>query len=281
MYETFYGFDERPFSLLPDPRFFYLGEKHSIALAALEYALMCQAGFSVVTGEIGAGKTTLVRHLLNSMPENISVGLITNTHQSFGSLLQWILAAFDIASQDQDQAGQYKAWQKYIIEQYAQGRRTLLIVDEAQNMGASTLEELRVLSNINADQDQMLQVMLVGQPELRDILRQDNMRQFAQRVVIDYHLTSLDGGETFNYIQHRLRVAGAESREIFSEEAAARIAVHSGGVPRLVNLLCDSALVYGFAKGVSHIDEVIVDEVVADKMRGQIVPLQGKSASAQ
>lgn len=281
MYESHYGFKEPPFSLLPDPRFLYLGEKHAIALATLEYALMCQSGFTVVTGEVGTGKTTLMRYLLNTMPKNISVGLITNTHQSFGSLLQWILSAFDIAYEENEQSSLFRLWQSYVIDQYANGKRTLLIVDEAQNMSAATLEELRVLSNINADHDQVFQVMLVGQPELRDILRQDNMRQFAQRIVIDYHLTSLDGSEIFTYIQHRLRVVGAESNSIFTDDAMARIAVHSGGVPRLINLLCECALVYGFAMGVDRIDDVIVDEVVKDKLHGNIVPLQGKSISAQ
>lgn len=280
MYEAHYGFSERPFSLLPDPRYLYLGPKHSVGLAIMEYALMNQAGFCVLTGEVGSGKTTLIRHLLNIMPKDTNIGLINNTHRAFGNLMQWILNAYEIECRSQDQAEMHRVWLDYLITQYSKNRRTLLIVDEAQNMDAGVLEELRVLSNINADQDQIFQVILVGQPELREILQREDMRQFAQRVVVDYHISPLEEQETLDYIRHRLSVAGAADSELISTEAATRVFIHSGGVPRLVNLLCDAALVYGFAKGAQRIDLDIVIEVVADKLRGNVVPLHGRELFA-
>lgn len=280
MYKFYYGFNESPFSLLPDPQFLYLGRKHSIAFAILEYSLMSHAGFTVITGEIGSGKTTLMRHLLNNIPEEISVGLITNTHKSFGSLLRWILEAFNIDYSEMDQPGLLRVWQNYLIDEYAHGRRTLLIIDEAQNLGADTLEELRVLSNINADHDQMLQLLLVGQPELRDILQLSEMRQLAQRVVLDFHLTALDAEEVFEYIHHRLHVARGAESSLFTEDAIARVAYHSRGVPRLVNLLCDAALLYGYVNGEERIEAKVVEEVTKEKLRGGVVPLQKSSLFA-
>ena len=281
MYEVHFGLRERPFSLLPDPRYLFMGQKHSTGLAIMEYALMNQAGFCVLTGEVGSGKTTLIRHLLNLMDKNITVGLISNTHQSFGTLLQWILNAYGIRCESREQADMHKAWLDFLIQQYAEGKRTLLIVDEAQNMDASTLEVLRVLSNINADQDQIFQVLLVGQPELREVLRREDMRQFAQRIVVDYHLAALDENEIPEYIRHRLDYAGAGQRELFTNKAMRRIAMHSGGIPRLVNLLCDTALVYGYARGADSIDEAIVSEVVGDKLGGHLVPIRSARSGGQ
>ena len=281
MYEVHFGLRERPFSLLPDPRYLFMGHKHSTGLAIMEYALLNQAGFCVLTGEVGSGKTTLVRHLLNLMDEKITVGLISNTHQSFGTLLQWILNAYGIECESREQADMHKAWLDFLIEQYAVGNRTLLIVDEAQNMDASTLEVLRVLSNINADQDQIFQVLLVGQPELREVLRRDDMRQFAQRIVVDYHLAELDENEIPEYIRHRLEFAGAQRKDLFTDGAMHRIALHSGGIPRLVNLLCDTALVYGYAREADAIDETIVSEVVGDKLGGHLVPIRSVRSGGQ
>ena len=169
MYESFYGFREKPFSLLPDPGFLYFTRKHRLALAMLEYGLANQAGFTVISGDIGTGKTTLIRHLLNSLDQELTIGLITNTHQSIGELMQWVLLAFDLDYRDKSPVEMYRMLVDFVIEQYAQGRRTVLIVDEAQNLAVETLEELRMLSNINADKDQVLQIVLVGQPELREV----------------------------------------------------------------------------------------------------------------
>ena len=169
MYEAFYGFNEKPFSLLPDPGFLFLSSKHLQALSMMEYGLMNQAGFTVITGEIGSGKTTLVRQLLKQLEldHTTTVGLVSNTHQSFGELLQWVLLAFKLEYRSKEKVELYETLANFIAREYNQGHRTVLIIDEAQNLGFEALEELRMLANINADKDQVLQLMLIGQPGLR------------------------------------------------------------------------------------------------------------------
>ena len=274
MYERFYGFREKPFSILPDPSFLFLSRKHRMALDLLEYGMMNQAGFNVITGEIGTGKTTLVRHVLNQLERDVTVGLISNTHRSFGELLQWILFAFRLEHRGKEKVEMFQDFLDFLIEQYAQSRRTLLIVDEAQNMSVDTLEELRMLSNVNADKDQVLQVVLVGQAGLRATLRRPELEQFAQRIAVDYHLQPLDIHETRAYVYHRIKVVGGEGTRIFDGPACAAIYEHSRGVPRLINLLCDTALVYGFAEQRRSIDARTVHEVAADKRKGGIFPSQ-------
>jgi len=280
MYETFYGFREKPFSILPDPAFLYPSRKHSMALDLLEYGLMNQAGFNVITGEIGTGKTTLVRYVLGKLERDVTVGLISNTHRSFGELLQWILFAFRLEHRGKEKVEMFQDFLDFLIQQYAENKRTLLIVDEAQNMSADTLEELRMLSNVNADKDQVLQVILVGQAGLRDTLRRPEMEQFAQRIAVDYHLEPLDLQETHAYIRHRIKVAGGDSIRLFAPAAREAIYEHSRGIPRLINLLCDTALVYGFAEQKSQIDAQVVNEVARDKRKGGIFPSQEKKTQA-
>ena len=277
MYESFYGFREKPFSLLPDSGFLYLSGQHRMALTLLEYGLMNQAGFTVISGDIGTGKTTLIRQILNNLDPQLKVGLISNTHQTFGDLMQWIALAFDLPHAGKDKVQLYQAFMEFIIQQYAQGRRTVLIVDEAQNMSAETLEELRMLSNINADKDQVLQIILVGQRELRDTLRRPDLVQFAQRIGVDYHLEPLSEEETSDYIQHRCTVAGGKAN-LFSDQARQAIFAHTGGVPRLINLLCDTTLVYGYAEQREGIDAKLVHDVAEDKQRGGLFPESGASA---
>lgn len=280
MYEAFYGFREKPFSILPDPGFLYFSRKHSLALDLLEYGLMNQAGFNVITGEIGTGKTTLVRYVLNRLERDITVGLISNTHRSFGELLQWILFAFKLEHRGKEKVEMFQNFVDFLVEEYAQNRRTLLIVDEAQNMSTDTLEELRMLSNINADKDQVLQVILVGQAGLRDTLRRPDLEQFAQRIAVDYHLEPLDLEETRGYIHHRIRVAGGNGTLIFDRAACDAVYRHSRGIPRLINLLCDTALVYSFAEQKKQIDAGTVDDVARDKRKGGIFPSQNKEPLA-
>jgi len=272
VYERLYGFREKPFSILPDPSFLFFSRKHRMALDLLEYGMMNQAGFNVITGEIGTGKTTLVRHVLNQLDRDVTVGIISNTHRSFGELLQWILFAFKLEHRGKEKVEMFQDFLDFLIDQYAQNRRTLLIVDEAQNMSGDALEELRMLSNVNADKDQVLQMILVGQAGLRDMLRQPEFEQFAQRIAVDYHLEPLDAEETRAYIYHRIKVAGGTGARIFDSAACDAVYEHSRGVPRLINLLCDTALVYGFAKHKSAIDALTVHEVAYDKRKGGIFP---------
>ena len=271
MYKTFYKLSEKPFTLLPDPGFLYMSDKHRMAFSMLEYGLMNNAGFTVISGDIGAGKTTLIRHLLDNMDREHTVGLISNTHRSFGELLQWILLAFNLEHANMSKVEMYQRFVEFIIDEYAHNRSTVLIIDEAQNMSAETLEELRMLSNVNADKDQALQVILVGQHELRDTLKQPELVQFAQRISVDYHLQPLSAEETANYIQHRIRIAGGNP-EIFSALACEAVHRYSNGVPRLINLLCDTALVYGYAEQLQQVSARLVTQVAKEKQSGGIFP---------
>lgn len=280
MYEAFYGFREKPFSIIPDPGFLYFSPKHRMAFDLLEYGLMNQAGFNVITGEIGTGKTTLIRHLLGQMGPDVTVGLISNTHQSFGELLQWILFAFNLEYRGKEKVEMFHTFLDFLVQQYGQNKRAVLIVDEAQNMAAETLEELRMLSNVNADKDQVLQVILVGQAGLRDTLRRPDLEQFAQRIAVDYHLEALNQDETRTYIRHRINIAGVDNPGLFEDAACDAVYQHSQGVPRLINLLCDTALVYGFAEQKAKINAQIVNDVAADKQKGGIFPVQEKKRVA-
>ncbi len=263
MYQSFFGFKEKPFSLRPDPAFLYLSKKHSTALSLLEYSLHDQAAFTVITGRAGLGKTTLIRALLARLGPGIAVGMLTNTHASYGELMRWVLLSFGI-DHTADPVEAHERFVNHLIKQYAEGRRTLLIIDEAQNLGAPALEELRMLSNINADKDQLLQIMFSGQPPLRDLLRRPDLEQLAQRIAVDYDLSPLDSEDTAGYIQHRLRVAGGDET-IFTADACREVHHHSGGIPRLVNMLCDQALVYAFASGAKVVNEALINEVIADR----------------
>lgn len=264
MYEAFYGLREKPFSIQPDPDFLYMGKRHSLAYTMLQYALQNRAGFTVICGEIGCGKTTLIRRLLKDLGEEVTVGLVTNTHPDLADLTEWIMLAFGLPNKRLTPVARYDAFQRFLINEYGQGRRVVLIVDEAQNLSPAAMESLRMLSNINADKDQLLQIILVGQPQLRDLLKRPELQQFAQRVAADFFIPPLNTVEVGDYIDHRLKVAGRE-RQLFTPLATAKIARAAGGIPRSVNILCDTALVYGFAEEARLIDVHIVDEVLRDR----------------
>ena len=233
MYDEFYGFRKRPFSLNPDPSYLYQSKKHQTALSLMEYALINEAAFCVITGEPGIGKTTLVRQLLYQIDGDYKVGLLTSTHQSFNELLKLILIAFDIDSRDKDQIDLYKAFYKFLIKQYSHHHRSVLIIDEAQNLALETLEELRMLSNVNVDKHNVLQIVLVGQESLRERLKRPELSQFAQRIAVDYNLEPLDRIETHAYILHRLKIAGNPKRmEIFGLETCDAVYRYTTGIPR-------------------------------------------------
>jgi general secretion pathway protein A len=271
MYESHYGLREKPFTLVPDPAFLYPSRHHQFALMMLEYAVMNRASFSLLTGEVGAGKTLLIRRLLAQLGEDVRVALISNTNRSFGKLLQWICLACELEYRGKDDLELYDLFVDFLLRQYTEGRRVLLIVDEAQNLDPLLLEELRVLSNVNADRHLVLQTILVGQPELRDTLRRADLRQFAQRISVDYHLPTLTLQEGRSYVAHRLRVAGGRP-DLFDEAAIDLAWTRSGGVPRLLNQLCDIALVYGFAEQRQRIDLELMTQVIADRTVGGIFP---------
>ena len=272
MYEAFYQLREKPFSILPDPDLIYWGKMHSMAFTMLEFGVMNNAGFTVITGEIGSGKTTLVRYLLKKISPQITVGLISNSPQGRQELLQWILMSLGEPFEG-DYPILFKRLQDYLYGQFANGRRTILIIDEAQNLEPEALEHLRMISNINADKFQILQLILVGQPQLRELLLAPRLHQFAQRISSDFHLRPLDTLEVGNYIDFRLRAVGAPG-PLFTEQACALIASASGGIPRMINVICDTALVYGFANDKKVISEQIVKDVIADKQQYSIFPVK-------
>ena len=264
MYESFYGFKEKPFTIQPDPDFLFLSARHSMAYAMLEYGVRNRAGFSVICGDIGCGKTTLLRHLINNLGDELTVGIVYNTHQDMDELVSWIMMAFDQPYEGKSYLALFDAFQQFLIKSYAADKRAVLIIDEAQNLSPKALESLRMLSNINADKDQLLQVILVGQPELRSLLRRPDMKQFFQRVSVDYFIPPLKQTEVSKYIHHRLRVAGREE-PLFTSAAIKFICAESQGVPRSINILCDTALVYGYSAEAVKIDLRLVRKMIQDR----------------
>ncbi|PIV78596.1 MAG: ATPase [Rhodobacteraceae bacterium CG17_big_fil_post_rev_8_21_14_2_50_63_15] len=272
LYNDHFGFKERPFTLSPDPDFLFWSNAHKRAYAVLEYGLLTRAPLTVVTGEVGTGKTTLIQALLRQVEADLTVGLISNAQGDRGDLLRWVLNALDVAfDQHSDYVTLFQRFQDFVLHQYAAGRHVVLIVDEAQNLDVETLEELRMLTNINSGKDELLQIILVGQPELRDLIRRPQLRQFAQRVTAIYHIDPMDLATTRAYIQHRLRHVGGSGEE-FSPEAIAHVYEESEGIPRVINKLCDLALVYAASAdqdrvGVDTIKELIRDGLILKPFR--------------
>lgn len=272
MYEAFYRLREKPFSILPDPDLIYWGNNHRLAYAMLEFGVLNSAGFTVITGEIGSGKTTLIRNLLRHLNQNIRVGLISNTPQGRHELLQWVLMSFNQRFEAPYSTLLFN-FQQYLFAQHAKGRRVILIIDEAQNLQPEALETLRMLSNINADKNQYLQLILVGQPQLKNLLRAPQLVQFAQRISADFHLKPLDADEVTEYIEYRLGEVGAPHR-LFAREACALVAKASRGLPRPINILCDTALVYGFAAHADRITRDIVQDVIKHRQMFGVLTLR-------
>ena len=270
MYEEFYHLNERPFTLSPDPSFLFFGKSHRRAMNVLEYGVASDAGITVISGEVGTGKTTLIRNLLSEMGDECTVGMITNTQHDFGDLLKWVLHAYGVDSDENDRVKLYKQLVDFITREHQIGHRVILIVDEAQNLGAEALEDIRMLTNINVDKDIVLQLILVGQPELLETLRKKELRQFAQRVSADYLLQPLTFTETERYIKHRIKVAGGDEN-LFAQTAFATVYYHSGGIPRVINTICDMALVYGYADEAPRILKEIILDAIRDRKVGGLV----------
>jgi general secretion pathway protein A len=270
MYEGFYGLREKPFSILPDPDLIYWCQNHRLAFAMLEFGVMNSAGFTVITGEIGCGKTTLLRYLLRKLDDQVTACLISNTPRTQDGLLPWIMMSLNLPFEGSHPA-LFKRFQHFLHDQYSKGRRTILIVDEAQNLGFEALEELRMQSNVNEGKHQFLQIILVGQPQLRDMLRAPQLLQFAQRISSDFHLRSLNVREVSEYLDFRLRAVGS-NEELFTDEACTLIAETSRGVPRTINVLCDTSLVYGFAAGAKKITADLVKTVIQNKAQFGVLP---------
>ncbi len=265
IYLDHFGLTGRPFTLLPDPDFIYWSPAHRQAFTVLEYGIMSRTPIIVVTGEIGAGKTTLLREYLRKAEDDVKIGLISNAQGDRGELLHWVLMALgQPVDPDATYVQLFHQLQATLIETYADGRRTVLVFDEAQNLSIETLEELRMFSNINSDQDELLQLILVGQPDLLDKIARPELEQFSQRVGAEFHLPRMSADDVERYIQHRLKVVGAE-RRIFTRLACEKVHLATGGTPRLINRLCDFALLYAYSDGKKTVTDATVDAVVRDQ----------------
>ncbi len=267
MYEDFYGFTQKPFSLTPDPQFFFLSSVHKEALAFLRYGLRDRKGFVQITGEIGCGKTTLLRHVLRDLEKNVRTGYVINPRLEFPDLLRAILEDLEA---EPVPAGSSKndllsAFYRFIAEQHGRGDHVIIILDEAQHLSVDVLEELRMLSNFELAKDKLFQIVFVGQPELRTKLRSPQLEQLRQRISVRYHINPLNIAESAGYIKHRLGIVGVpEERELFTEGACEAIHYFSHGVPRLINIVCDAALLAGYADGKRSIGERVISEVVEE-----------------
>ena len=266
MYESFFGLDQEPFSVAPDPRFLYLGEQHKKALAHLEYGLQRGGGFVLLTGEIGAGKTTVWRHFLEGLPDNLDVASVVNPKLGVQALLARICEDLRIepASLTDGHSDPIDVLHGHLLLAHARGRRTLIVVDEAQALSIDVMEQLRLLTNLVTGDRKLVQVLLIGQPELRTMLETPALEPLAQRVVARFHLPALPLEETHRYIAHRLSVAGLKGVGLFDDSAVRRIHEICGGVPRRINVLCDRALVVAHAAGSKRVDRAIVDRAAAE-----------------
>ena len=263
MYEYYYGFKEKPFQINPDPNFLYLSPNHDHALKYLEYGIERNVGIILLTGEVGSGKTTLIQYLRQQIGQNLELAVLSNTNLSADQLLAYILIELNVEPNANGKAHNLNLFKNYLKSLNNEERRIILIVDEAQNLPRDALEEVRMLSNFQADEGLPLQIFLVGQPELRTILRSPGMHQIRQRISFNYHLNGLNREETRNYIEYRLEKAGA-NRNPFTPEAVELIFQSTTGIPRSINILCDSALLYGFAEEVETVDADIVKSVLSD-----------------
>jgi general secretion pathway protein A len=262
MYLTFYGLSEKPFNTTPDPKFLYLTPGHREALAQLLYGVHENKGFIVLTGEVGTGKTTLLQALLQRLDGDTAVAFIFNSTLSFDGIFEYMLEDFGIAKTAASQAQRQVALNNFLIERRRAGQNTVLILDEAQNLDPPTLEKIRLLSNFETPREKLLQILLVGQPELEAKLQLPELRQLRQRIGLRCRIPVLTPQETSDYIRTRLRLAGARDPGLFTDRTIARISEYAGGIPRVINIVCDHCLLYGYADQKQKIHCDIVDQAI-------------------
>ena len=264
MYTTFFGFTHKPFQLTPDPEFLFLSRVHKRALTYLDYGVADNSGFILITGEIGTGKTTVIRSLIKKIPQDIKIARINNTKVSSDQLISMINEEFGIYSKGDDKTQMLSKLNDFIISQYAQGRRSMIIIDEAQNLTPELLEEVRLLSNLETDKSKLLQIILIGQPELNALLSRPDLEQLRQRIAVNSHISPLTRDEVEAYILHRLRVAGNEHAVTFEDGSMDVLYSFSRGIPRLINIACDFLLLAAFADETKVIDVTLVKEITGD-----------------
>jgi len=260
MYESFFGLEEAPFTLNPDPRFLWLSETHEEGLAALSYGIATQMGFVLMTGGVGTGKTTLLRAALARVPEHIDAGLVATTVGLDDlDLLKLIVAEFEPHERPQSRADCLIVLKSFLLEQANAGRTVILIVDEAQSLDPACLEQVRVLSNLETESQKLIQIVVAGQPELRRILKRPELRSLSQRIVIAHHLEPLRPYEVRPYLEHRIQVAGGRYENVFEPDVEPMFFAYSAGAPRLVSALADSVMLSAFSQGLRRVPRVLVE----------------------
>jgi putative secretion ATPase (PEP-CTERM system associated) len=264
MYETFFNLRIKPFELVPDPSFIYLSKSHKKAITFLDYGIRARAGFILLTGEVGSGKTTIIRDLLNKRYEQLVLAKVFNTRVTSEQLLAMINDEFGLQTLGKDKVTLIRDLNEFLVDQYAHGNQPILIIDEAQNLAEELLEEVRMLSNLETSDSKLLQIILVGQPELRAILSAPSLRQLRQRISINCHLQSLSRQETERYIMHRLEVAGNAKAVEFPSESLDVVYRFSKGIPRLINIICDFLMLSAFADEMKVISVEMVREVIGE-----------------
>ena len=253
IYNEFYGFREQPFNITPDPRFLFYSERHREAFNHLLFGVKERKGFIQVTGEVGAGKTTLCRAFLEHLGNDFTTALILNPCMTSNQLLRTVLLELGLKPSYNDRVRSYETLNDFLLAELEVGRDVVVIIDEAQDLTPELLEQVRLLSNLETDQRKLLQIVLIGQPELRTLLDRKRLRQLRQRITVRYHLGPLSSPETEHYIMHRLQVAGGNSRPTFNRWALRKIHRSAGGIPRLINVLCDKTLLCGYVDGEAHL----------------------------
>ncbi|KJJ85372.1 peptidoglycan-binding domain 1 protein [Candidatus Omnitrophus magneticus] len=263
MYLNFYGLKEYPFNVTSDPGFLYLSNAHKDAIDHILYGINERKGFIEITGEIGAGKTTICKAILNRLSDKVKTSFIVNPNLSATQLLETILSDFGYVPLHRDKGRLFRDFNKFLLEEFSNGNNVVLIIDEAQNLSNSVLETIRMLSNFETEKEKLLQIILVGQPELKNKLANAELTQLRQRISVNFHLTALSNDELKKYVEHRLNVAG--SAEInFDPDAMDLLSKYSKGIPRVANMICDKALLLGFARNTKNINVEIMGTSIGD-----------------
>ncbi|MCK4622662.1 MAG: XrtA-associated ATPase [Desulfuromonadales bacterium] len=280
MYTDFFGLSAKPFELLPNPKFLYLSKGHRKALSYLQYGVQEHAGFTLLTGEVGSGKTTLVRDIINKISSDMTLSMIFNTRVDAQQLIAMINEDFGLVVTGKDKVQLLRELNDFLLEECSAGRQPIIIIDEAQNLSEESLEEIRLLSNLEADTFKLVQIILVGQPELRQIIAKPSLRQLRQRISISCHLNPLNREETEEYIFHRIGTVGSRDCVSFAEGAFDMIFRFSGGIPRLINLICDFLLLSAFVEETRHIDIELVKDAV-NELSFEDAPLPASSVEME